>query len=850
MLHPPQPTTGVSGGRAGRHAPAMLAAVLVALAAVLVVLAPVAGATPRQLAHGRGRPSVPGLAFAPHRAGIAPLAFSNPFGFGSALVGSAPAGKFPAAVAFDPATHTIYVADGFGYSGPLAPGDTVSVIDSRHCNARDVSSCPGPWPTITVGSGTPGDEPSGVAVDVASDTVYVSNLGAGTVSVINGATCNAMVRSGCGQTAMSVPVGDGPVGLFADPENHTVYVPNVGDTAVSMIDSANCNATDPAGCPSTPPPTVDVGANPTSAEADLATHTVYVSTVGAANGWAVFGSDRCNATVQSGCGTQGALVGDPSGPNDAEIDAGDDTLYTANFDNTVSAFDLRHCNAGDLAGCATQTAGVVTPFPDPAFSENTVWIAVDPALHTVYAVYNRDDALVAIDTNVCNGAHLTACTTLDPPTIHTGAMPGGVVLDARSQTLYVADELGDDVSVIDAARCNAQTTLGCWHRPPAVALTAPGGVAVDGIEHTAYVTTASDGVALIDARRCSARHPQGCDAAPALVPAGDTPVAVAVSGPTHTIYVADYGTGAIGAISVLDTRACAAADPAGCTTLHTLIVPGGHPDDLALDSFTGTLYVATVAASGTDVVTVFNAATCNATDARGCGEAPATLAVGDSGDGSSALTIAANPRTDTLYATDLVTNGPGAFTGSTVYVIDTAHCNAIDSSGCQQTPAQITVPAVDSSGSTPVGLAVDPVTDTVYTANLDGGDVGTGTVGVIDGATCNGQTTSGCGQKPPTVPTRFGTEGVALDPRTHEVYANNIEDTSVSVIDGRRCNAQDTRGCWPPPSTLPTGDYPGASLAEVAQSSNSSEPLAIDPESGTLYVQTIEGVSVTPLARR
>ena len=252
-------------------------------------------------------------------------------GSGSALVGSAPAGKFPAAVAFDTATHTIYVADGFGYSGPVAPGDTVSVIDARHCNARDVSSCPVPWPTITVGSGTAGDEPSGIAVDVLTDTVYVSNFGAGTVSVINGATCNAMVRSGCGQNPVSVPVGDNPVGLFADPDNHTVYVPNVGDTAVSMIDSASCNATDPAGCPSTPPPTVDVGANPTSAEADLATHTLYVSTVGAANGWAVFGSDTCNATVQSGCGTQGALIGDPSGPNDAEVDAGDDTLYTANF---------------------------------------------------------------------------------------------------------------------------------------------------------------------------------------------------------------------------------------------------------------------------------------------------------------------------------------------------------------------------------------------------------------------------------------------------------------------------------------------------------------------------------------
>ena len=767
-------------------------------------------------------------------------------GFGSALVGSAPAGKFPAAVAFDPATHTIYVADGFGYSGPVAPGDTVSVIDSRHCNARGVSSCPGPWPTITVGSGTASDEPSGVAVDVASDTVYVSNFGAGSVSVINGATCNAMVRSGCGQTAVSVPVGDNPVGLFADPDNQTVYVPNVGDTAVSMIDSANCNATDPAGCPSTPPPTVDVGANPTSAEADLATHTVYVSTVGAANGWAVFDSDTCNATVQSGCGTQGALVGDPSGPNDADIDAGDDTLYTANFDNTVSAFDLSHCNAGDLDGCATQTAGVVTPFPDPGFGENTVWVAVDQALHTVYAVYDRDDVLVAIDTDVCNGAHPAACATLDPPTIHTGAQPAGVVLDARTQTLYVADELGDDVSVIDATRCNAQITLGCRHRPPAVALAAPGGVAVDGIEHTAYVTTASDGVALIDTRRCSARHTQGCDAAPALVPAGDTPVAVAVSRSTHTIYVADYGSGAAGAVSVLDARACAAADPAGCATLHTLTVPGGHPDDLALNPLTGTLYVATVAPSGPDLVTVFNGRTCNATNAGGCGQTPATLEVGESGDGSSALTIAANPLTDTLYATDLVTAGPGAFTGSTVYVMDGAHCNAIDRSGCQQAPASIMVPAAASSGSTPVGLAVDPLTDTVYTADLDGGDAGTGTVGVIDGATCNGHTTSGCGQTPLTVPTQFGTEGVAVDPGTHEVYANNIEDSSVSVIDGGECNARETPGCSRASATVPVRDYPGASLTEVAQASNSSEPIAIDPYSGTVYVQTIEGVSVIP----
>ena len=143
-----------------------------------------------------------------------------------------------------------------------------------------------------------------------------------------------------------------------------------------------------------------------------------------------------------------------------------------------------------------------------------------------------------------------------------------------------------------------------------------------------------------------------------------------------------------------------------------------------------------------------------------------------------------------------------------MYVIDAASCNAAVTSGCHQAPASITVPATESSGSLPVGLAVDPQTDTVYTADLDGGDVGTGTVGVINGSTCNGRTHAGCDQTPVTVPTQYGTEGVAVDPRTHQVYASNAEDSSVSVIDGRACNAQDTHGCGRPPATVPVGELP------------------------------------------
>ena len=126
---------------------------------------------------------------------------------GSALVGSAPVGNGPSELAVDAATHTIYVANGYNDNGPNAGGNTVSVIDARHCQAMDVSRCQGPWPTITVGN-----LPSTIAVDTATDTVYVTDTGANTVSVFNGATCNALVTSGCGQRPATVRVGPGPLG--------------------------------------------------------------------------------------------------------------------------------------------------------------------------------------------------------------------------------------------------------------------------------------------------------------------------------------------------------------------------------------------------------------------------------------------------------------------------------------------------------------------------------------------------------------------------------------------------------------------------------------------------------------
>ena len=294
-------------------------------------------------------------------------ALRDPFGPGSALVGSAPVGNGPDFTAVDPATHTLYVTNGFNENGNADGGNTVSVIDERHCRADDVSRCKGPWPTLTAGS-DPNADPSAVAIDQQTDTLYVADSNDNTVAVFNGATCNAETSAGCGQTPAMVPVPVGfPVAIFDDPANNTVYIPNAVEDDVSMLDSATCNATDLAACPTTPVSTVAVAGNPVAGAVDRSTHTVYVTVCGdpdfgcpaGPNGVSVFDASTCNATVQSGCDQLGLL---PTAmfPSDPQVDPANQTLYTANNDNTISAFDLADCNASDLPDCESDTPGTVT----------------------------------------------------------------------------------------------------------------------------------------------------------------------------------------------------------------------------------------------------------------------------------------------------------------------------------------------------------------------------------------------------------------------------------------------------------------------------------------------------------
>ena len=68
---------------------------------------------------------------------------------------------------------------------------------------------------------------------------------------------------------------------------------------------------------------------------------------------------------------------------------------------------------------------------------------------------------------------------------------------------------------------------------------------------------------------------------------------------------------------------------------------------------------------------------------------------------------------------------------------------------------------------------------------------------MINGAICNGQHMSGCGQTPATAPAGFGAIFVAVDPLTNEVYAVNGQDNSVTTINGNSCNGENSGGVRP-----------------------------------------------------
>ncbi len=281
--------------------------------------------------------------------------------------------------------------------------------------------------------------PEGVALDPATGTVYVADNGTG-ISVIDGATCNAIDQSGCGAPLALVGDQAGPLALAVNQSTDTVYVTNFGPdligtgSTVSVLDGADCNSQNTAGCNQVPA-TVGVGGAPDGVAVDPRTDTVYVANgggLGNGNTVSVIDGDTCGSTQTTGCGQHPSTITVGRGPKWITLDPQNDTAYTANLTaNDVSVIDIARCNAVATSGCAQRTREVQVGSAPWALS-------IDPARHTVYVANNHDQTLSVINTATCNGTDRSSCS-MRQPTIQVGAGPQALVVNPASHTVYTAN---------------------------------------------------------------------------------------------------------------------------------------------------------------------------------------------------------------------------------------------------------------------------------------------------------------------------------------------------------------------------------------------------------------------------
>ncbi len=728
-------------------------------------------------------------------------------------------GKAPIGVAVDRATNTIYVAN----SGD----NTVSVIDGSTCNATDASHC-SPIAKLT----HVGPSPIALAFDHTTGTLYVTDGlkrngdDGNTIAVLNGRTCNARDTSGCGQLPAAIVTVPGvffnqEFGTLAvlalDPSNHTLYAGDANDGPVSMVNTATCNAMNTSGCTQTP----STMANGDGIAIDYSNQSVYVTNFNDGT-VSVFNGATCNATTQSDC-TQFSVAPLPAGffPNGGNIEQTTHTLYvplTADTDilGYTAVIDGSTCNAIDHSGCGA-TPHLVQVGSVPFMG------VVDPTTKTVYIMSAYSSKISVINAATCNGRNQRGCPQT-APALAVGVIPLAVDIDPNTHTLYTSSPDTNRVWVLDASTCNGMDTSGCTKFAPTTTVgAAPLGIANNPNTRTVYAANDDDGtVSVIDATACNKDNLAGCNQTWPTTNVGtnvdNPPRFIGINKITNTIYVSNIDANTL---SVIDGATCNGQITSGCMQAHPTTPVGAAPYQVAVDETTDTIYVGN---SGDNTVSVINGDVCNGSDTSGCNQTWPIVTVG-----ASPQALAVNPSNDTVYVANRSDN--------TVSVIDTLHCNAHDSSGCGQTPATIAV------GDGPRSIGIVFATNTVFVGNRN--DL---TVSVIDGSTCNGGDTSGCGQTPPAVllgafPGSAGNgnnllaRSIAIDSTKNIVYIPNLGDSDVATLDANTCRAGHVDDCHVKIVQKRMGGFPVAAT--------------VDEGSETVYVaNNLDGtVSVFPSSR-
>jgi DNA-binding beta-propeller fold protein YncE len=490
--------------------------------------------------------------------------------------------SFPA---IDSSTHTLYL--------PVQPdpalGDRAgfaAIIDGSICNGTNHSGCAQTPPLVQIGSFS-----NSAFIDETTNTVYMVNSGSNSLSVIDAGTCNGQNLRGCPKRVPALATGLATIACAFNPSTHTIYLPSSDTNVVWVQDASQCNAEHPQGCTQFAPVT-RVGGTAVGLKANPDTHTLYVVNNGE-DTLSIVDTAQCNQTNPQGCRQKWPKIIAGGAPRFVGINRATSSVYVSLFNsNTIRVFNGDTCNSSTTSGCNASHLTRVGHWPQQ--------LAVDESTNTIYVVNQADGTMSVIDGNHCNAGNASGCNQTWP-VASVGAGPEGLTIDSNSRSIYVTNTDDNTVSVIDMTHCNAGDNSGCTPVATFPAGAGPRAAGVVSETNMLFVANRDDlSVSVIDISACNGSNTSGCpQAAPPAVVVGQFPEtggfdenllgrSVTIDSQTHHVFLPVPGD----ADTVwLDGNTCTANDLDGCKPRVIRKRMGGFPLCAEVDQSTGTVYV-------------------------------------------------------------------------------------------------------------------------------------------------------------------------------------------------------------------------------------------------------------------
>jgi YVTN family beta-propeller protein len=261
----------------------------------------------------------------------------------------------------------------------------------------------------------------------------------------------------------TIDVGNSPRSIAVNPSTNRIYVANIFDNTVSVID----------GTTNTVIATVDVGNSPTDVAVNPSTNRIYVTSAGA-----VSVIDGTTNEVIDTVDVGGSPIDVAVNPDTNRIYVGTITEVQETFRSAVSVIDGTTNQVIDTFDLGSGVAGV-----------SGVAVAVNPSTNRIYVITNIIDSRGAGVITVIDGTTNTVIATVNDPETD----PTDVAVNPSTNRIYVTNVLDFGASagvyVIDGTTNEVIATIGGFSAV---------GVAVNPNTNRIYVTHGENEVSVIE----------------------------------------------------------------------------------------------------------------------------------------------------------------------------------------------------------------------------------------------------------------------------------------------------------------------------------------------------------------